>query len=68
MPVKSPQEEFFASVNLWNDGLRDLVSKVIKKEMCTGGNLSKITKPSNQPRGSYVEYVEDVEKLMERDE
>lgn len=76
MQIKNPQEEFFnqnyqevvASVNLGNDGLRDLVSEVIKKEMCAGGNLSKITKPSNQPRSSYVEYVEDVEKLMERDE
>ena len=51
------------------DGVKDLVSEVIKKEMRLGGYLSKISKPPTSTHSELnAEYVEDIEKLMERDE
>ena len=47
MPLKNPQE----------DRARDLALEVIKKEMRTGGNLSKITKPpSDSDIEKYFSY------------
>lgn len=53
-----------------DDGVNRLVSEVIKKEMLSGGNLSKISKPPIpiHLELNTTEYVENVEKLMERDE
>jgi hypothetical protein len=78
------ESEFYSSTNLGNDGvrnfllpptsineeeLRNFVSEVIKKEMRSGGYLSKISKPPTPIHSELnTEYVDDVEKLMERDE
>ena len=78
------ESEFYSSANLGNDGVRTflipatsinegglnrLASEVIKKEMRPGGYLSKISKPPTPIHSELnTEYVEDIEKLMERDE
>ena len=78
------ESEFYSSTNLGNDGVRNfllpptsineyglnkLALEVIKKEMRSGGYLSKISKPPTPIHSELnTEYVDDVEKLMERDE
>lgn len=78
------ESEFYSSTNLGNDGVRNfllpptsidegelnkLALEVIKKEMLPGGYLSKISKPTTPIHSELnTEYVDDVEKLMERDE
>lgn len=58
-----------AWTSIYEDGVKDLASKVIKKEMRPGGYLSKISKPPTPIHSELnTEYVEDIEKLMERDE
>ena len=78
------ESEFYSSTNLGNDGVRNfllpptsineyglnkLALEVIKKEMRPGGYLSKISKPPTPIHSELnTEYVDDVEKLTERDE
>lgn len=59
-----------AARSIYEDGVKNLVSEVIKKEMRRGGCLSKFPEPPTpiHLELNTTEYVENVEKLMERDE